>query len=204
MTTRIAIPTAILFVMFFAAPASAHSLITYTATPDSYARAAEVKDPDVSRVIYREISPGSTQTWIRFRGTRRKKISLNLGVPRIDRLSGFRPSVALVGPGLPAAPVPFDLPPDAGALIFTSQYPADAPPQVFHEEFTGTDSWMLLKTEVELPETGEYYLVAFPSTPEDAAGKLWLAIGTKERFTLGEIFGIGKVRRFVREFHEMR
>jgi hypothetical protein len=184
--------------------ASAHNLITYTVTPDGWSRAAEVPDPDVSRVIYRESTPASPQTWLRFRGTKGKKIWLSLGVPKIDRLARFRPAVALVGPGLPAADLPLDLPPGAGAQVFPNTYPADASPPVFHESFTGTDSWTLVETELVLPADGQYYLVAFQPGAELVSGKLWLAIGTKEKFTLAEIFGLGKVKKFVRQFHEVR
>jgi hypothetical protein len=182
----------------------AHSLITYTATPDSVGRAAEVRDPTVSRVIYRELTPGSSQTWIRFPGKKGQKIEFTLGVPRIARLSGFRPSVALVGPGLPAADVPFAVPPGAGALVFASEHTSQAEPPVFHEEFTGTDSWVHVKTESVLPASGEFYLVAFAPRPEEATGKAWLAVGRKERFTLREILGFCAIKRFVREFHELR
>lgn len=183
--------------------ASAHSLITYTVTPDGWGSAAEVRDPSVSRVIYRELTLGSSQTWVRFPGRKGQRIELTLGVPRIGRLSGFRPSVALVGPGLPEAGLPFGVPPGAGALVFPSEHAPGAEPPVFHEEFTGTDSWVHVKTDVALPEEGAYYLVAFAPRPEEATGKAWLALGSKERFTLREILSFCAIKRFVREFHEV-
>jgi hypothetical protein len=33
---------------------------------------------------------------------------------------------------------------------------------------------------------------------------VWLAIGTKERFGLGDLFRFGAIKRFVRAFHEVR
>lgn len=79
----------------------------------------------------------------------------------IDRLVGLEPLAAIVGPGLPAAAVGFELPPDPG-------------------------------------------IVAFRDTPAGADDRLWLAIGTKERFGLGDLFRFGAIKRFVRAFHEAR
>jgi len=205
MRSRLVPAFALVLLLSARATVRAHSLITYSVPPDSWSSAAGIPDPDVSRVIYRELATSATRTWIRFRGVKGQRISFNLGVPVLGRLSAFRPLAALVGPGLPLDPgTPLERPPGSGAVVLRPQYPPETPPPVFHESFTGTDSWMLLEDTVVLPEDGEYYLVAFAPDSWNAPAKLWLAIGTKERFTLREIFELGKVKRFVREFHETR
>ena len=110
------------------------------------------------------------------------------------------PRAAVVGPGLPAADVGFDLPPGQGVVVFG----ASGHPREFHEEFTGTSSWIWIEEEYVLPSAGTWYVVAFSDAPVSADDKLWLAIGTRERFGLRDLFRFGSIERFVRAFHEVR
>jgi hypothetical protein len=77
-------------------------------------------------------------------------------------------------------------------------------PLFFHEPVTGTDSWILIETTVRLPATGRYYVVAYPDDATPPGDKLWMAIGTKERFGLADLLNLGKIKRFVRSFHEVQ
>jgi len=97
---------------------------------------------------------------------------IQIGVPVLDRLKEFRPSMLVVGPGLPEDNVPFPLPEGAGVKAF----PTDSieEPRFFHEHFTGTDSWILRSDTVKLPGSGRYYLVAY--VPSGVKGKLWLSV----------------------------
>jgi hypothetical protein len=192
-------------VVLLAAPrAFAHNLITSATAPSSWGSSISIDDPSVSRVYYSRLDPARSQTWFRFRGTAGDSVYLSTGVPVIDRLAGFRPFSALVGPGLPPGELGFDLPPGAGVQVLA---PGGAPRE-FHEPVTGTDSWIVMEETVRLPETGEYWFVAGPKDAVEAAqrqwDKLWMAIGTKERFGLADIFRLGSIRRFVRGFHEVK
>ena len=51
-----------------------------------------------------------------------------------------------------------------------------------------------------MPESGRFYVVAFD--PKKAGGKLWISVGKKERFGLGDILIIFQTIRLVRSFHE--
>jgi hypothetical protein len=109
-------------------------------------------------------------------------LAFQLGTPVLDELASYRPAIALVGPGLPAPPteLPFAVPAGQGALLFTTS--GVERPERFHEEYSDTDSWVLLETTRPLPVTGTYYLVVFdPTGPLGRAGRLWIAIGTEER-----------------------
>ena len=108
---------------------------------------------------------------------------------------------AVVGPGLTADGDPgIALPPGTGAVVFESS----GSPRTFDEEFTGTESWIWLEREYVLPADGTWYVVAWSPAPVGADDKLWLAIGTKERFGLGDMIRLGAIKRFVRAFHEVR
>lgn len=183
----------------FASSAMAHRPIFPKVAPTSPETAAVVQRPKVSQVIYHEIAEGSEQVWLEFEGEAGQEIFLQIGVPVIDRLEDYRPTMALVGPGLPEADVHFELPAGCGIEAFGTGEIAE--PRYFEEKFTGTDSWILRDATPTLPETGTYYVVGY--APEDEFGKLWLSIGTKEDFGISDMGRMRDWTRKVRRFHEM-
>jgi hypothetical protein len=192
---------AIIFTLLGAAQAvQAHNLIREESAPNTWSDPLPIERPEVSQVYYARLEGVRRQVWFRFSGKDGDRIWFQVGVPVIDRLAGLEPRAAVVGPGLLGADVGFDLPPDLGVLVFA---PAGRPRE-FHEEFTGTSSWIWLEQEYVLPASGTWYVVAFSDTAAGVDDKLWLAIGTKERFGLGDLFRFGAIKRFVREFHEVR
>ena len=205
MTRKTVLLAGFLFGLIVLGPrAFAHNLIISETAPSTYAGAITIGDPSVSRVYYSRFDPARPQTWFRFEAKAGDKVYLSVGVPKIERLSVFRPFSALVGPGLPAAELPFDSPPGLGAEVLA---PAAAPRE-FHEGVTGTDSWIVMERTLAIPETGTYYFVAYPASPTESpdrlGDKLWMAIGTKERFGLKDLFRLGTIKRFVRDFHEVK
>jgi len=178
----------------------AHNLIAEQSTPNSWSAPVPIGDPQVSQVYYCRMEAVRRQIWFRFTGKAGDRIWFQVGVPVIQRLRGMRPRAAVVGPGLPLADIGFELPPDQGALVFEAR----GEPREFHEEFTGTSSWIVIEQEYVLPSSGTWYVVAFSDTVLSADDKLWLAIGTKERFGLGDILRLASIKRFVRAFHEVR
>lgn len=195
-TLRVAVVLALLA----AAPAlHAHNLIRADSAPNDWSDPLPIERPDVSQVYYARLEGIRRQVWFRFTGKAGDRIRFQVGVPVLERLRGLEPRAALVGPGFPAADLGFELPPATGAVVFA---PAGQPRE-FHEEFTGTSSWIWLEEEYVLPYAGTWYIVAFSDDIVSAEDKLWLAIGTKERFGLGDLFRFGSIRRFVRAFHEV-
>jgi len=180
--------------------ARAHNLIRADSAPNTWHDPLPIERPDVSQVYYARLEGVRRQVWFRFSGKAGERIWFQVGVPVLDRLAGLEPRAAVVGPGLPAADLGFELPVDLGAVVFSST----GRPREFHEEFTGTSSWIWIEQEYVLPSSGTWYVVAFSDTPVSGDDKLWLAIGTKERFGLGDILRLGSIKRFVREFHEVR
>ncbi|MBC04280.1 MAG: hypothetical protein CMJ34_13420 [Phycisphaerae bacterium] len=161
----------------------------------------EVPDPDISIVLYQEITCELPQLWMTLDGEADFPLYIQLGVPVIDRLSDYRPSVALVGPGLPAADseLPFELPDGTGVLVFDSD-DVDQPGG-FYEPFTQTESWIMVEETVVLPESGQAWLVAWD--PGGQTGKLWVATGTVEDFSDVETADFIEWSVLVKDFHEV-
>jgi hypothetical protein len=180
--------------------AQAHNLIREESEPNTWSDPLPIERPDVSQVYYARLEGVRRQVWFRFSGKAGDRIRFQVGVPVSERLAGLEPRAAVVGPGLPAVDFGFDLPPGLGAVVFE---PAGRPRE-FHEEFTGTSSWIWIEQEYVLPSSGTWYVVAFSDTANSADDRLWLAIGTKERFGLRDLFRFRSIRRFVRAFHEVR
>ncbi len=185
-------------VLFFAPQVFAHRLIENDGTHVDAATALAVAEPGVSQLILHEVSETNEEVWLTFGGTAGDSVYLQLGVPVIENLSGYLPAVALVGPGLPSATVPFDLPNGTGALTFEA---SSSEVEFFSEPFTGTESWIYVEEDVTLPSTGTYYIVGYH--PEDAAGKLWIAFGREEQFGISDILAYPETLRTVRDFHEV-
>ena len=158
-----------------------------------------VDRPDVSQVIYRPLDADHRQVWLAFKARAGFDLFVQLGVPVLDRLMDYRPSMAVIGPGLEQAEVPFDVPAGMGVAVFATDTVES--PRFFHEHFTKTDSRILRSETLTLPKDGTYYLVAFE--PNNQPGKLWLALGTKERFGFADLFQFGAWRKTVQSFHEV-
>ena len=162
--------------------------------------AIPIKDPQISQVVYREITKDSSQVWLTFEVPKDFKLFAQIGVPAIDRLKDFRPAMAIVGPGLPDNDPPFALPKDAGAKVMLTKEVSK--PRFFHEHFTNTDSWILRGETVTLPRAGRYYLVGY--SPDKQTGKLWLSIGKKESFSLEDLKDFPTWTKKIQAFHEVQ
>jgi hypothetical protein len=180
----IAVPTAAAHRPFFSAPEHG--------APET---AFPVSEPEVSQVLYHEASCAVPRVWLAMDLVAGQEVFVQLGVPVLERLADYRPVLALVGPGL-RGELPFAAPAKGGMEIAPLSGPRE-----FLEVFTGTSSWILVERTIQVPATGRYYLVAWH--PEQRPGKLWVAVGTEERFSMEELLGFAAVRRRVRAFHEL-
>ena len=190
---------AALIVLCAGAAATAHKPVSIGGTYPAFDEALRVTDIDVSQVAYAELTDADRALWLVFDAAGETRLDLSLGLPVLDRLADYRPTLAVLGPGLPPVDLPFETPPGLGGVAFESS--TAGPPRFFHEPFTGTDSWILLERSVDLPETGTYYVVAWP--PGEAVDKLWVSIGVRERFGLRDVLSLPSIVRDVRAFHEV-
>jgi hypothetical protein len=178
--------------------ASAHLPILDDGTAVDAEHALVISDIGLSQVVYHEVKAPVQPLWIAFDAVAGQELYFNPGVPALDRLKDYRPAFALVGPGLPAATLPFAIPGGDGAEVYPTTDITD--PEFFHEPFSGTDSWILFKKTVTLPQSGRYYLVGY--VPSGQPGKFWVAIGKREEFGPGAIATLPQEIARVRAFHE--
>lgn len=197
-TVRRVLATAVLFLLVGTLSAYAHKPVSVGETYSTYDDALWMDEIDVSQVVYAGLDDTHRAVWLAFDIAAPTTLDLSLGVPVIERLVDYRPSLFVVGPGLPPVDLPFEVPSDGG-IVFETSSAGEA--SFFHEPFTGTDSWILLETSIDLPQPGVYYVVAW--APSELTDKLWLAIGRREQFGFGDLLSFGTIIREVRAFHEI-
>jgi hypothetical protein len=161
-------------------------------------QAIVVEDIAVSQVAYRAISSDMPQLWMAFEGQAGESLDAQLGIPAIEGFENYRPSMAVVGPGLPKNTLPFDIPQGMGAIVLESKV---GETEIFYEPFSDTNSLILGNLELNLPVSGQYFVVAYH--PDGVEGKLWIALGTLEKFGASDMGKMPEWLKSVREFHEV-
>jgi hypothetical protein len=178
---------------------SAHKPIAIGGSFGSMDQALEISDIFVSQVVYTELSRDQPQLWLTFEIVEPSEFHFSLGIPVIERLSSFRPWIAVIGPGLPYVELPFAVPDGHGAIVLQGAAPSDE--LMFHEPFTGTNSWITVEEDLQLQSLGRHNLVSW-ALPEQA-DKLWVAVGKREQFGWKDVLGLPSVIKDVRRFHEI-
>jgi len=159
--------------------------------------AVKINKPEVSQVIYRELTDDIQQLWLAVDAKKGFELFVQIGIPVIDRQNYFRPAFVVLGPNLQKVSLPFSIPDDIGGNIFNT---GSVKPKFFHEHFTKTDSWILRGETIKLPADGRYYVVAY--SPCKLEGKFWLSVGNKEKFTILDWLSFGGWKKKIRKFHE--
>ncbi len=179
--------------------AAAHRLVPDDGSHTTSETAIFLDDVDLSQVVYHEVSAESNHLWLSFDGVPGENLYWQLGVPVIEGLEDYRPTVVVLGPGLPEVQVPFTIPEGVGGIVVDTE---GMPNEFFDERFTGTEDWIIHAEEGTLEQAGRYYIVAYH--PDGTPGKFWLAIGRREEFGLADILSYADVLAFVREYHEVQ
>jgi hypothetical protein len=138
-----------------------------------------VDDPNISIVLYAELTCERETVWLTTETGPYEEIWVELGVPVLERLLDYRPSVALITPGVGGDEVPFELPDGYAAQVIDTG--AVTEPADFWEPFTQTASWILWQGWLPVPPDSQVYLAAW--NPERVTGKVWVAVGKVEDFS---------------------
>ena len=103
---RCIIPTVALALIAFQQPLSAHRPVFTEDEAKGPDTAISLTGPDVSQVVYREVTEESPQIWLSFTVPKDFDLYFQIGVPVIEGLEEFRPAMVIVGPGLPREKYP--------------------------------------------------------------------------------------------------
>lgn len=149
-------------------------------------------DPTVSTAVYGTLSTATDVDYFSFEAEAGRQIHLGLVIPAIAGQAQFNPTIALLGPGLPAAELPavIDSPPGVGAVILRDQ---QSEPSVFFEPFSRTRYWERQDETVTLPVDGEYAIAVWHE--EGATGRYTFVIGQREVLGGDPLFMV-KLRSF--------
>ena len=164
----------------------------------TYTQAYTVANTHLSKAYYLALLEPLKPAWFRFDGEAGEQVAVQIGLPLIRRLAGFRPQAVLLGPGLPPVEVPFPAPPGLGGILIDTR---GKEPERFDEPVTQTSSWILAKESIPLAASGTHYLAVF--APEGERGKAWVSIGDREAFRIGDLLLLPFWIREVRAYHEV-
>ena len=168
------------------------AILLFTATPASAHRpgwgdadgVTEIADIVTSFAFYRDLSSAAQVDVYTLTAKAGDHLHAGINIPAVGGLENYGVSVALFGPGLPEVDhelLPPDHPEDLGAVVFPTRKGED-----FFEPFTQTNYWGRQRIEMDLPETGVYYVVVWH--PTGATGKYVMDVGTAEVFGPGDLF----------------
>jgi hypothetical protein len=185
---------AVVGVLVSARVAAAHTPIFIEREITSPDTAWPVGDYAISWAFYGRVTPAAAPQYFAIDGRADERLYATLEVPEIDGLQEFRPSVALIGPGLPAFDVPrgVTLPEGYGGVRVDDAQ--SSPRARFDEPFSRTSYYRGPVIDLQLPVDGRYDVIVFD--PSGATGRYTLAIGTREVFGGGDPNWASKLRAF--------
>lgn len=180
----------ILMVLYTPLPAWAHQ--PFFEDKDIVANAPwKISDPTVSTVVYATLDSQQDVDYFTFDGKAGERILLEITIPQITGQETFAPSMALIGPGLPAANLPVRVARAAG--VGALEIPAaQGPARSFYEPFSRTSYWERQSQRVTLPQSGRYVVAVWRD--QGQVGRYGFVIGDKEQLG-GELIGLGKKLR---------
>ena len=178
--------TALLLVVLASGAASAHKPILEERDTRGYGDAIEVPDPVVSWAIYGFIEAPGDIDYYYFDLKDGLNVYTELLVPVSPVYEDFRPSYAIIGPGVSGSDtVPFEAHREAGVLVVDS--PAGTR-ETFHEPFTGISYYRGIRKHTLLTMPGRYYVAVFDG--RQMQGDYVLAVGEKESFGIKDLPGV--------------
>lgn len=135
-----------------------------------------IKDPTISTAMYATLETPNNVDYYSFNGSKGQSILLSITIPQITGQKNFTPTMALMGPGLPAGDLPNQIlkPQDSGVLILPS--PANA--TSFFEPFSRTSYWTRQEQYVKLPNNGSYLVAVWDDNGQ--VGRYVFVIGDRE------------------------
>lgn len=182
----VAAVTVLLIVTLASGHASAHKPLIEKTDTGGFADAVEIRDPAVSWAIYGFLENAGDVDYYYFDLEDGLNVYTDLLVPVSPVYEEFRPSYAIVGPGVPGNDtVPFEMTPGSSALVVDS--PGGAR-ETFYEPFGGITYYKGIPKHTMLTVPGRYYVIVYDD--RRMPGDYVLAVGEKESFRLRDLPGV--------------
>jgi hypothetical protein len=134
-----------------------------------------------AKAVYARLEPSTDIDVYTFNVTKPVHLHARAFVPLVPGLEQFLPSLAVVGPGLPAPgeKIPFPLPAGYGAVVIPNTPPGKKRP-VFYEPFSGTEYYDAPAFDQKVSVTGTWYVYYWD--PYGIGGDYVAILGFRERF----------------------
>lgn len=185
--------------------ANGHKPLKVVDGNNDFSTAKEIPNHKISWGIYEELSGSNDVHYYKFAADEGDRLYAQISIPKLEKLSTFVPSIALVGSNVTAGnleagnsvreyahdigDLPFAIPPGMRAIVV--DYNGQIPSSEFYEPFTQTSYWERQEIVINsLPSVGTYYLVVFDRSLMEDAAKYTLAVGEIEDFSLLDFFTI--------------
>ena len=99
MDRTVGLAVLLLLTAVIAPEAHAHRLVPDDGTHVDADTAIFLDDMGLSQVVYHEVTPTSNHLWIAFDVAAGENLYWQLGLPAIEGLENYRPTVVVLGPG---------------------------------------------------------------------------------------------------------
>ncbi|MDK2951818.1 MAG: hypothetical protein PWQ77_1483 [Kosmotogales bacterium] len=146
-----------------------------------------VEDVDMSQIYYYTFD-GMEEISFVFGSIPGKSLhilyGIPVGVPNRNSALYFRPSLSVYGP--------------YGNLIDSFDF-ENSEPELMHEFFGDSYSFVYLRYDEPFEIDGLYRV----TLTSEGSGKVWIAFGTREEFTIKQIFEINSMIKDIRNFHDL-
>ncbi|MBC9783136.1 hypothetical protein H1S01_01270 [Heliobacterium chlorum] len=136
-----------------------------------------------SQIIYGKLFYAGQTDYFRVQGKKGDLLLFELAIPRRGGLETFRPSVAVIGPGLPMVSLDTSycvIPNGLGAHIVEPSLRE----REITDPMTGCDYWLTQVFQFRLPSDADYYLAVFDK--EGKPGKYSLQVGVPEERSIAQ------------------
>jgi hypothetical protein len=178
--------------------ASGHKPLQVDGSNNDFENAKEIPNHRISWAIYQELSLDNPVHFYTFDAEEGDRLYAQISIPKLERLSDFSPSIALIGSEVTAnnleegysvreyahdiGDLPFSIPLEMSTIVVN--YEDEIPSREFYEPFTQTSYWERQEIAFNgLPTDGMYYLVIFDRNHLQNTGKYTLAVGEIEDFS---------------------
>ena len=153
-----------------------------------------ISDIAISKVIYQDLTPNASESWIAFQAQENDLLYFQLGIPLLADLKDFRPSIGLFSQSSDSTENNLKVIQKFGTGDITE-------PEIFYEPFTKTSSWTFTEHQLVLPTSGIYYLATF--SPNNQLGKVWVSIGKEEVLGARDWVSLPSKISEIRKFHSL-